>query len=71
MLRFGLPFLIAYTLMIGIAFGNLGLIARQRSPIFPFMLLFVLAVPGLTATAPRRLDPSATRPQQRGLRVAR
>jgi hypothetical protein len=39
LLRFTLPFLLLYTLMIGIAFGNLGIIARQRAPIFPFMLM--------------------------------
>ncbi|MDX1383095.1 MAG: hypothetical protein R3190_05580 [Thermoanaerobaculia bacterium] len=51
LLRFGLPFLLGYTLMIGIAFGNLGIIARQRTLIFPFMLMFLLAVPEL---GPRR-----------------
>jgi hypothetical protein len=47
LLRFSLPLLVTYTLMIGIAFGNLGIIARQRAPIFPFMLVFVVAVPAL------------------------
>ena len=45
LLRFALPLLISYTLMIGMTFGNLGLIARQRTLIFPFMLMFLVAVP--------------------------
>lgn len=53
LLRFGLPFLFLYTLMIGIAFGNLGIIARQRAPIFPFMLMMLAAAP-VTAQAGRR-----------------
>ncbi len=54
LLRFALPLLGAYTLMIGLAFGNLGIIARQRAPMFPFMLLFVAAAP----------DPAAARRQR-------
>lgn len=53
LLRFSVPFLLLYTVMIGIAFGNLGIIARQRAPIFPFMLM-------LLAVAPRRV-PSRVR----------
>jgi len=45
LLRFAIPLLLAYTLMIGLTFSNLGIIARQRSPIFPFMFLLVLAAP--------------------------
>jgi hypothetical protein len=56
MLRFSLPLLLAYTLMIGMAFGNLGIIARQRAPIFPFMLLFVLAVPPAASASRARAD---------------
>jgi hypothetical protein len=56
LLRFALPLLLGYTVMIGVAFGNLGLIARQRTLVFPFMLMLVLAVPALQeARAPQRL----------------
>lgn len=58
-LRFSLPFLVLYTLMIGIAFGNLGIIARQRAPIFPFMLMLLAAAPAVTrvrATAHRGVE---------------
>lgn len=45
LLRFAIPFLFLYTLMIGIVFGNLGIIARQRAPIFPFLLMVLAAAP--------------------------
>ena len=41
LLQFAVPFLIGYTLMIGFTFGNLGIIARQRSPLFPFVFLLL------------------------------
>jgi hypothetical protein len=45
MLRIAAPMILFYTILIGLAFGNLGIIARQRTPLFPFVLAFVLAVP--------------------------
>jgi hypothetical protein len=45
LLRFGLPLLAVYTLMIGITFANLGIIARQRAPVFPFMIVLLIAAP--------------------------
>lgn len=56
LLRFALPLIVVYTLMIGLAFGNLGLIARQRAPIFPFMFMIVLAAPDPRAAAGRKGD---------------
>ena len=47
LIRFAIPMLITYTIMIGMTFGNLGLIARQRVLVFPFMLLIVAAAPAL------------------------
>ncbi len=41
LLQFALPFLLGYTLMIGLTFGNLGIIARQRSPLFAFLFLLL------------------------------
>ncbi|MES1182701.1 MAG: hypothetical protein ABUL60_02745 [Myxococcales bacterium] len=40
-LRFALPFTGAMALVYGMAFANLGIIARQRAVILPFMLLLV------------------------------
>jgi hypothetical protein len=57
LLRFALPFLALYTLMIGIAFSNLGLIARQRAPIFPFMLMLLVAAPATAAVRKRVAAP--------------
>jgi hypothetical protein len=54
LLRFAVPLLIAYTLMIGFTFSNLGIIARQRSPVFPFMLMLALAAPEAATAASRR-----------------
>lgn len=45
LLRFGLPLLAVYTLMIGVTFANLGIIARQRAPVFPFMIVLLIAAP--------------------------
>jgi len=42
--RFGVPFTIGISLMYGLAFGNLGIIARQRSVILPFMLSLLAAI---------------------------
>ncbi len=43
LLQFAVPFLAGYTLMIGLTFGNLGIIARQRSPLFAFVFLLLSA----------------------------
>ncbi len=45
LVRFAVPLLILYTLMIGLTFGNLGIIARQRTPVYPFLLLLIASVP--------------------------
>lgn len=43
LLRFALPFVVVFTLMIGMVMGNLGLLARQRTPLFPFAFMVVAA----------------------------
>lgn len=45
LLRFVVPLVVAYTLMIGFTFGNLGIIARQRTPMFPFVFMILMSVP--------------------------
>ena len=54
LLRFAVPLWLGYTLMIGLTFGNLGLIARQRAPLFLFLFMIVLAAPAVRAKAVRR-----------------
>lgn len=59
LLRFGLPMVVVYTVMIGITFGNLGIIARQRVLVLPFMILLLAAAPDPRATTvPRRPTPT-------------
>lgn len=55
LLRFALPFTFAMALMYGMAFANLGIIARQRAVILPFMLL-ALSVGHLVPARPRNGD---------------
>jgi len=43
LLAFSLPLLAGYSLMIGLTFANLGIIARQRSPLFPFVFMLFTA----------------------------
>lgn len=45
LLRFALPFSILYVAMIGLTFGNLGIISRQRIVVFPFLFLLLESVP--------------------------
>ena len=45
LIRFALPLLLLYTLMLGLTFGNLGIIARQRTPVYPLLLLLITCVP--------------------------
>ncbi len=45
LLRFAVPLFLGYTLMLGLTFGNLGIIARQRAPLFLFVFMIVLAAP--------------------------
>lgn len=45
LLRFALPMAILYTLLIGLTFGNLGILARQKTPIIPFVFIILFATP--------------------------
>jgi hypothetical protein len=54
--------LLTYTVMIGMTFGNLGLLARQRVLVFPFMLLIVAAAPTLRRGSSLARTPSAAPP---------
>jgi hypothetical protein len=59
-LRVALPFILVYTVMLGMMVTNLGIVARQRLFLFPFLFLLIEAAPRVrkavvTRTAP--LDP--------------
>ena len=43
LIAFAIPFLVLFTFMIGLVMGNMGLLARQRTPIFPFAFMIVAA----------------------------
>lgn len=66
LLVFSLPLLAGYTLMIGLTFANLGIIARQRSPLFPLIFLLFTAAGAFAADRPVR----APRPRRRAKRTA-
>jgi hypothetical protein len=55
-LRFGLPFMLATSLMYGLAFANLGIIARQRAVILPILLTFLQRV--MTPAASTKPSPA-------------
>ena len=54
MLRFAIVLLAAYTLMLGLSFSNLGIIARQRAPMFPFLLIMLMGAEQPTPVAAHR-----------------
>jgi hypothetical protein len=58
-LRFATVTVVGYTLLIGYTFGNLGIIARQRTPMFIFVFM-VFATASLPV-AVRKLEPSIRR----------
>ncbi len=52
LIAFAIPFLVLFTFMIGLVMGNMGLLARQRTPIFPFAFMVIAA--GTAAVPVRR-----------------
>ena len=58
-LRFSIPFILTYSVLLGMLMVNLGIIARQRVFLFPFLFLLLHAAPG---GEPKR-EGSATRPR--------
>jgi hypothetical protein len=73
LLTYALPLFFGYTVMIGITFANLGLLARQRTPIFPFLFM-LLAVASLARRTQRgrsaRGRPGSEEPLEHDDRVA-
>lgn len=64
--RLALPLVFGISLMYGLAFANLGIIARQRSIILPFMLVLLAAI-RLGGRQPSRAPISPLLPQRGGL----
>jgi len=52
-LRLALPLALLYTLMIGITFSNLGIVARQRVLVLPLLFAFPFAAPPRPRARPR------------------
>jgi hypothetical protein len=55
LLRLAVPFILIYAITLGMLIANLGIIARQRVFLFPFLFVLVEAVP--LRTTSRRLRP--------------
>jgi hypothetical protein len=53
MLRFALPMSALYILMIGLTFSNLGIIARQRVLVLPFLFAILIGLPERSSTNDR------------------
>jgi hypothetical protein len=62
LLRVAIPFILVYSITLGMVMGNMAIIARQRIFLFPFLFLLVEAVP----RAAQRVAPSRQRPLTRG-----
>jgi hypothetical protein len=58
LLRFALPLIVVYTLMLGLTFANLGIIARQRAPLFLFVFLLLVAAPEYRAQVSPAASPA-------------
>jgi hypothetical protein len=57
MLRLAVPFILVYSITLGMLIANLGIIARQRVFLFPFLFLLVEAVPQRENQPSRSLAP--------------
>ncbi len=54
LLRVAIPFILVYAITLGLLVTNLGVIARQRVFLFPFLFILIEAVPAGTAEVLRR-----------------
>jgi hypothetical protein len=62
LLAMGIPFILIYASIFGMLVVNMGIIARQRIFIFPFVLALLEAVPATAAATARRPARGAVRP---------
>jgi len=51
LLRVAVPFILLYSVLLGMLISNMGIIARQRIFLFPFVFAFLAAVPASRAVA--------------------
>jgi hypothetical protein len=70
LLRVAIPFILLYAITLGMVMGNMGIIARQRIFLFPFLFLLLEAVPrpAARAVAARAAVPQPVRPQMQAVR---
>jgi hypothetical protein len=66
LLRLAIPLTFLYVLMLGMAIGNLGIIARQRIHVLPLLFIWLEALP-----FPRRVQSQSRLPVQRQFDVER
>jgi hypothetical protein len=73
LLRVAIPFVLFYSIALGMAVNNMGLIARQRIFIFPFLFLLIEAVPRVqraVSRAPVSAPQRVGAPRNRGRALA-
>jgi hypothetical protein len=66
LLRLAIPFILMYAITLGMVVANLGIVARQRVFLFPFLFLLVEACPrrqSLPASKGRWLPQARDRPE--------
>jgi hypothetical protein len=70
LLRVAIPFILVYSVTLGMVMGNMAIIARQRIFLFPFLFLLLEAVPrpAARAVAARAAVPQPVRPQMQAVR---
>lgn len=51
LLRLAVPFILIYSVSLGMVMSNMGVVARQRIFLFPFLFLLIEAVPGVKIKA--------------------
>jgi hypothetical protein len=59
LLRIAVPFIVIYSVSLGLLVVNLGIIARQRVFLFPFLFLFIEAMPAIARKRAARRPPIA------------
>jgi hypothetical protein len=62
LLRVAIPFIAVYSVTLGMVMANMGIIARQRIFLFPFLFLLVEAVPRVARRAASAATPTPTSP---------
>jgi hypothetical protein len=72
LIRIAIPFILFYTISLGMLVINLGILARQRVFLFPFLFLLVECVPAVRRKrarplAPYQVPPHAQRPLGQGV----